>query len=169
MAGRRCAPRPPGLQTHVPLFSGADWCPVWPGRQPDLNHEKRKRLSGRHLRWRPFAARQEMRFPGICSFSPSPGRLAKEHWQPMAASVSLRFKAAFSTPTQRWETQAGAGSAAEAEVQQGCQQVRPGAQSSQTHSLPTMIPTHGVGRLVPQIRGNGPVNYLSLTLRKLFP
>ena len=29
--------------------------------------------------------------------------------------------------------------------------------------------THGVGRLVPQIRGNGPVNYLGLTLRKLFP
>lgn len=58
-------------------------------------------------RWTPpevpeplFAAGQQMRFPGTCSFSPSPGRLAKEHWQPMAASVSLKFKDASFTPTQ---------------------------------------------------------------------
>ena len=110
--------------------------------RPESGEEEEARGTPPEVPEPPFAAGQPMRFPGTCSFSPSPARLAKEHWQPMAASVSLKFKAASSS--QRWETQADAGSAAKAEVQQGCQQVTPGAQSSQTYSLPTVTPTHTV-------------------------
>lgn len=118
----------------------------------------------------PFAAGQQMRFPSTCSFSPSPGRLAKEHLLPTAASVSLKFKGCLLYPHPAmgdsgrcWLGSKGRSSAGMS------------AGKARRPELTDMFPphndthTHGVGRLVPQIRGNGPVIYLSLTLRKLFP